>query len=102
MAIIRVVREWWSQFWDSLKIILMMAFVLTCAIFIVWSMISLELWFLLCFLVRQLRDFLHLLSKAETWTSALEVLVLAGIIAFEVLMELAHTMMIVAVQACLE
>ena len=84
MTVFFVVREWWYQVWDSLKIILMTAFVLACAICFLWWISCLALWFILCFILRQLRDFFHWLGKAETWTSALEILVLARIIAFEV------------------
>ena len=102
MAAMLALREGLSQCWHAVKIILMIVFVLACAIVIFCWLVCLALCFFACFIFWQIREFLCWLGKAETWIAALEVVGLTGIIAFEVLLELAYNMMIVSVEVCLE
>ena len=87
---------------ESLKILLMYAFVLACANFFLFWISGIAVWLALCWLVSNVRNLVVWMCQADTWLQLFELILISGIIIFEVLMELAHQVMLIAIVACNE
>ena len=80
---------------------LYITFVLACITFFMMMISCFVTWRIACFVLQQLLIFVKWVLKADTWWKARELATVVGIVAFELIMEVAHNTMILAIEACL-